>query len=769
MHATSRILNALAEAPGREQSLRHLEVLPARVADEVAWPSWVAPAVVDCFGAWGVAKPWRHQAEVATAAHQGKHVVLATGTASGKSLAYLLPSLTAIDQQRGPKGQRGSTTLYLAPTKALAHDQANRLRELALPGLRFSTHDGDSPPEQRDWTREHADYILTNPDMLHFSMLPRHERWAAFYKKIDYVVIDEMHHYRGLFGAHVANVIRRLRRVCAHYGRHPRFIFTSATLAEPAAAASRLAAVEAIAITEDGSPHGETTLAFWQPGTFADPSGKTVTRPPQREVTDIFCALVSADVATLAFAGSRRAAETIASSARRRLSEQDPRLADRVASYRGGYLPEERRALEADLREGRLVGMAATQALELGIDIKGLDAVVMTGFPGTRAAFWQQVGRAGRDGGDALAVLVAREDQLDQYLVEHPEFLLEQPVESFVFDPANPQVLGPHLCAAAAEIPLTEDGEQSPEIFGPTARAGVEALTEAGLLRRRPRGWFWTERYRAVDLADLRSTGGGRVSLVEEGTGRVIGTVEAHAAPSTAHTGAVYLHQGEIWTVRDLDLEAGVAEVQKSDPGHTTNARSLSEVSIIEESVRSNLGQAALMFGTVEVSTQVISYLAKSTETGAVLAEIPLELPMQSHRTEAVWWILDKATVARVPLADPAGAAHAAEHAAIGLLPVIATCDRWDIGGLSTVLHPQTGALTVFVYDGRAGGAGIARSGFEHARRWLSVTRQRILECGCTQGCPACVQSPKCGNQNHPLDKAGAVTLLDLLVTDQPV
>jgi DEAD/DEAH box helicase domain-containing protein len=722
--------------------------------------------VVSRFLASGVSRPWQHQVSAADAAHDGSHVVLATGTASGKSLAYLLPALTAITSQRGAKGQRGSTALYLAPTKALAHDQANRLRELAVPDLRFSTHDGDSPTEQREWTREHAEYVLTNPDMLHFSLLPSHERWASFFKRLDYVVVDEMHHYRGLFGAHVANVLRRLRRVCAHHGSSPTFIFTSATIAEPAEAASRLAGVDAVEVTTDGSPHGRTTLAFWEPGTFVDDKGKEARRPPHREVADLFCSFVAAEIPTLAFAGSRRASEAIAQSARGRLGEMSPHLAHRVASYRGGYLPEERRALEADLRSGRLVGMAATQALELGIDINGLDAIVMTGFPGTRAAFWQQVGRAGRDGRDALAVLVAREDQLDQYLLEHPEFLLGQPVESFTFDPSNPQVLGPHLCAAAAEVPLTDDGPLSPDLFGPTARDAVAALTEAGMLRRRPRGWFWTERYRAVDLADLRSSGGRRVSLIEDGTGRVIGTVEAHAAPATAHTGAVYLHQGDVWTVADLDLDAGVAEVRPGDPGYITNARSLSDVTILEETSRTTLGHADLMFGTIEYSSQVVSYLAKSTETGQVLAETLLDMPVQTHRTEAVWWTLPEDVIARsaAQLGDQAGAAHAAEHAAIGLLPLIATCDRWDIGGLSTLLHPQTGTLTVFIYDGRAGGAGIARSGFENARRWLTVTRERIADCLCALGCPACVQSPKCGNQNHPLDKAGAIALLDLLI-----
>lgn len=757
-------LTSLAQSLGRADSLRHVEVLPGRDADVAPWPEWSAPAVRNAFAADGVSELWRHQAEAASLVHQGSHVVLATGTASGKSLAYLLPALTAIENARGPQGQRGSTTLYLAPTKALAHDQDQRLRALAIPGLRHSTHDGDASPEQRSWTRDHAEYMLTNPDMLHFSLLPQHERWASFFKKLDYVVVDEMHHYRGLFGAHVANVLRRVRRVAQHYGREPRFIFTSATIADPAEAAFRLAGVTAAAVTVDGSPHGATTLAFWQPGTFIDDGGREVARPAPREAADLFTAFVSSGVPTLAFAGSRRASESIAARARARLSETDPRLAHRVAAYRGGYLPEERRALEADLRSGQLVGLAATQALELGIDISGLDAVVMTGFPGTRAAFWQQVGRAGRDGRDATAVLVAREDQLDQYLMDHPRFLLDQPVEVTVFNPANPHVLGPHLCAAAAEVPLTE-ADFVEDLFGATAATAVDALTNAGLLRRRPRGWFWAERYRAADLADLRSTGGRAVSLIEVGTARVIGTIEAHSAPATAHEGAVYLHQGEVWTVTDLDLEAAVAQVRPRDPGYTTHARSVSEVTIIEEVEQRRLGHGTLTFGTIDVSSQVVSYLARSTDSGTVLGETPLDLPVQQHRTEAAWWTLPSALVPTLG-EDAAGAAHAAEHAAIGLLPLVATCDRWDIGGLSTLRHSETGTLTVFIYDGRAGGAGIARCGFENIQRWLTMTLERLTQCTCEHGCPACVQSPKCGNQNHPLDKAGAVSLLELLLDD---
>jgi DEAD/DEAH box helicase domain-containing protein len=434
-----------------------------------------------------------------------------------------------------------------------------------------------------------------------------------------------------------------------------------------------------------------------------------------------------------------------------------------VAPYRGGYLPEERRALEQALRSGRLVGLAATNALELGIDVSGLDAVLLAGFPGTRAALWQQVGRAGRGGQDALGVMVARDDPLDTYLVTHPEALLGRPVEASVFDPGNHYVLGPHLCAAAEEAPLTE---ADLPLFGPDARAAVDGLTDAGLLRRRSSRWFWTDRRRASDLADIRSAGGRAVSLVEDATGRVVGTVDASSAHGTAHEGAVYVHLGETWLVRSLDLDEHVAVIERADPDYSTSAREVTDIRILGEREHQRWGPCRLSVGEVEVAHQVVSYLKRRVPSGEVISEEPLDLPERTLRTTAVWWTVPAATLddAGLATADLPGAAHAAEHAAIGLLPLFATCDRWDIGGVSTALHADTGQLTVFVYDGHPGGAGFAERGYATAREWLTATREAIDGCACTEGCPSCVQSPKCGNQNHPLDKRAAVELLDLLL-----
>jgi DEAD/DEAH box helicase domain-containing protein len=754
----------LAAGRGGEDSLRHVRILPSRDARTAAWPVWAHPEVVRALQMRGVDDLWCHQAVGAEAAHEGRHVVLSTGTASGKSLAYQLPALTRILDRRGPRGERGSSTLYVSPTKALAQDQLAGLTALGL-DVRIATHDGDSTCEERDWTREHGEYVLTNPDMLHRSLLPRHDRWAGLFGTLDLVVVDECHHYRGVFGAHVAQVLRRLRRVCAAHGSSPTFVLASATVGNPAEHASRLTGLDVMSVREDASPRGEVTVALWEPRftSYAGENGAPVRRAASSETADLLADLVAGGVRTLAFVRSRRGAEQVAATAADLLAEVDPSLPERVASYRGGYLPEERREIEQALRDGHLLGLAATNALELGIDVSGLDAVLVAGFPGTRAAWWQQAGRAGRNAGDALAVLVARDDPLDTYLVNHPEALLDQAIEATVFDPDNPYVLRPHLCAAAQEVPLRDDGL---ELFGPTARRLVDELTATGRLRRRPQGWYWTHPEPASALTDIRSGSGRPISLVESGTGRVVGTVDSSSAHATAHAGAVYVHRGETWLVDSLDLDDHVAVIDRTDVTYSTTARELTDIAIDVEHDHRSWGSARVSFGTVQVSHQVVSYLRRRQPSGDVIDEVPLDLPVQTLTTQAVWWTLPDDTLADAGLAraDLPGSAHAAEHCSIGLLPLFATCDRWDIGGVSTALHADTGRLTVFVYDGHPGGSGISARGFETAAAWLAATRETILSCECPDGCPSCVQSPKCGNQNHPLDKEGAVRLLGVLL-----
>lgn len=437
-------------------------------------------------------------------------------------------------------------------------------------------------------------------------------------------------------------------------------------------------------------------------------------------------------------------------------------MARAVAAYRGGYLPDERRQLESALRDGQLRGLATTNALELGIDINGLDAVVLAGFPGSRAAMWQQFGRAGRSGEAALAMLVARDDPLDTYLVNHPETLLGHPVETSVFDPGNPHVLAPHLCAAAAEIPLTTADF---DVFGASTPEILSSLEEAKLLRRRPKGWFWTDPRRASDLADIRSSGGHPIQLVELSSGTVLGTIDEASAPAMVHSGATYMHQGKDYLVDALDLDDGVAFLHRDEPAYFTTSREINEIAILHTKRQRTWGPATLHFGEVEVSAQVVSYLRRKHGSGQVIGEYPLDLPTRSLQTTAVWWTIPDNTLAAAGLGDTdlPGAAHAAEHASIGILPLFATCSRWDIGGVSTANHADTGQLTVFVHDGYPGGAGFAERGFTVAEEWLTSTREAIAACQCAEGCPSCVQSPKCGNQNHPLDKSGALSLLNLL------
>jgi DEAD/DEAH box helicase domain-containing protein len=686
--------------------------------------------------------------------------VLATGTASGKSLAYLLPALTAALHDEG-------TTLYLAPTKALAGDQLRAISALGLGDVRVSTFDGDTPLEERDWARRHADIVLTNPDMAHHSILPGHVRWSSFLKRLRFVVIDECHGYRGVFGSHVAQVMRRLLRITAHYGADPVFILASATVADPGTTARALLNREVVEVTQDDSPRGAIDMVLWEPplselqGEHEAPVRRTATA----EAADLLADLVADGIRTLAFVRSRRGAESVALGARRALLESVPELADRVAAYRAGYLPEDRRALEKSLHDGEILGMASTNALELGVDVSGLDAVLITGWPGTRASLWQQAGRAGRSGGDAMAVLIARDDPLDTYLVHHPAAVFGQPVEAAVLDPDNPYVVMPHLAAAAAELPLTDDDVAA---FGPAASAAIDALVADGLLRRRPTGWFWTRRERASSLAELRGTGGPPVQICEVETGRLLGTVDAGASHSAVHDGAVYLHQGETYVVRSLDLDESIALVDPATPDWTTSARDITDIRIVSRSQSAAHGSVELSLGTVDVSQQVVSFLRRRLGSGEVLGEEPLDLPVRQLRTVSAWWTVtdDLLSRAGIDAASLPGAAHAAEHASIGLLPLVATCDRWDVGGVSTALHPDTGLPTVFVYDGHAGGAGFAERAYARAERWLTATRDAIASCECASGCPSCVQSPKCGNGNEPLDKFAALRLLSAVISE---
>lgn len=752
----------LAGVPHGESPLRHVRELPERPAVGVPWPSWVPDALVTAFDSGGVERPWTHQVEAATHAWEGRHVVISTGTASGKSLAYQLPVLTALS------AERRSTALYLSPTKALGADQLRAVEALSVDGVRPAAFDGDTPMPERDWARAHARWLFTNPDMLHRGILPAHARWATFFRRLAYVVVDECHGYRGVFGSHVALLLRRLRRVAAKYGADPVFVLASATVSDPAASASRLAGVPCVAVTEDASPQGARTVALWEPPLLPELSGENgapVRRSAGAETARIMTDLVVEGARTLAFIRSRRGAELTALSARHALAEVDPSLPSRVAAYRSGFLPEERRALEKSLADGTLLGVASTNALELGVDIAGLDAVVVAGYPGTLASFWQQAGRAGRAGDSALVVFVAQDNPLDTYLVHNPSAMLDKPVEATVIDPTNPYVLAPQLACAAMELPLTP--ACLADFGGAAARRVLDDLTRDSVLRRRPTGWFWTSRERPHASVDIRGSGGEQVAVVEADSARLLGTVDPGAAFTTVHPGAVYLHQGTSYVVDDLDLSTGMAMVHREDPEWSTSPREQIDISVLSVDEEASYDDGVTVsLGAVAVTSHVVGYLRK-LPSGQVLDQIPLDLPEQTLNTRAVWYTISDDLLAAADLTkhEIPGALHAAEHAAIGLLPLFATCDRWDIGGVSTALHPDTGEATVFVHDGHPGGAGFADRAHAALVPWLTATRDAIAACECPAGCPSCVQSPKCGNGNEPLNKQGAVNVLTTVLS----
>jgi DEAD/DEAH box helicase domain-containing protein len=745
-----------------EQPLRHVADLPARQGRPQAWPQWADPDVVRAFVDRGIEALWSHQLAAADLAHHGRHVVLSTGTASGKSLAYQLPILTALKEN--PRAR----ALYLSPTKALGHDQLRSAVALTeavatLAGVAPSSYDGDSPAEVRRFARERSRWIFSNPDMIHLSLLRNHARWAVFLRNLQFIVVDECHYYRGIFGSNVAMVLRRLLRLCTRYSSAPTVIFASATTAQPAATASELIGQTVAEVTDDGSPHGARTVALWEPALREDivgENGAPVRRSAGAEAARVMADLIAEGARTLTFVRSRRGAELTALGARARLEDIAPELAERVASYRAGYLAEDRRALERALAEGELRGMATTNALELGVDIAGLDAVVLAGFPGTVTSFWQQAGRSGRRGQSALIVLIARDDPLDTYLVHHPAALLDKPIERVVIDPANPYVLGPQLLCAASELPLTDA-----EVRAWNAEAVAEALVDDGLLRRRSAGYFPTPGVDPHPAVDIRGSSGGQIAILEADTGRLLGSAGASQASSSVHPGAVYLHQGESYVVDSLDFEDGVAFVHAEDPGYTTFARELTDIVVTGQGERKTYGPVTVGLVPVSVTNTVIGYLRRRLN-GEVIDFVELDMPTRTLDTAAVMCTITPEALQRnaIDLLRVPGALHAAEHAAIGLLPLVASCDRGDIGGVSTAVGPVQGLPTIFVYDGYPGGAGFADRGFRKIDTWWAATAAAIEACECPVGCPSCVQSPKCGSGNDPLDKQGAVQVLRLVL-----
>ncbi|HEX2345810.1 MAG TPA: DEAD/DEAH box helicase [Gaiellaceae bacterium] len=729
------------------QEIAYAGTEPALEARTEPLPDDLDPRVASALVATGVTSLFRHQAETWEAARRGENVVVTTGTASGKSLAFNLPVLDAI--ARDPK----TRALYLYPTKALSQDQARALAEVRLKGLKPAIYDGDTPGERRWQIRKWSNVVLTNPDMLHVGILPHHDRWGDVLANLRYVVVDEAHVYRGVFGSHVANVLRRLRRLARIYDAEPQFLLASATIANARELAQALTGERATVIDRDTSSRADRDVVIWNPPLLDPELGLRAS--PLGDAARLLAQLTSRGLRTICFAKSRKAAELIHRFTAERV---DVATAARLAPYRAGYTPEQRRDIERRLVEGDLLGVTATDALELGIDIGLLDCAISVGFPGTIASLRQQWGRAGRrDRG--LAILVASEDALDQFFAREPDALLSRRVEAAILDHANSRILDPHVLAAAFEAPLDE---------GDAATLGAEALRRAAELpelERTPAGFVWKGRDYPAARISLRSGDADAFTVVDAETGSLLGLVERDRAYSTVHEGAVYLHLGEQYLVETLDLDERIALVAPASVDWYTQVKKETETTIERaERVERRLG-VELHFGRVSVTEQVVGFARKAVRDSATIDVTPMLMPETTFETEAIWFCPESEHLEGLgEMPRLLGTLHAAEHTLIALLPLWAMCDRWDIGGLSTNVHYQTGRPTIFVYDGHAGGVGITERGFDRFRDWVDDTARLLLRCPCAAGCPSCVQSPKCGNLNEPLDKAGALTLLERML-----
>ncbi len=734
---------ALGEAPSYHEWLKSLELYEGQIAAFSYFPARAKGETVHYEGRFATiletlhVTPYRHQAEALTLLEAGHNLVVATPTASGKSLSYQVPTLHAL--------QRGGAALYLFPTKALAHDQLEKLATLAEPfdlAHLVAGYDGDTPTAKRAPIRDGASCLFTNPDMLHYGILPFHEKWARFLGRLHLLVVDELHSYRGVLGTHVANVLRRLLRLARHYGATPQIIAASATVANPAEHARNLTGCEFSAVREDYGPRAARELVFWQPPLLSDESRR---RSPNTEAALLAARFVRAGLKSIFFCNSRKSAELLKRYAGGYL---DPDEAGLLQSYRAGYTPEDRRALEQGFKMGDIRVLTATSALELGVDVGGVDAVVLVGYPGSLTALWQRAGRAGRGDTRALTLLIAGNDPLDEYYLGHPDLVTEGKVERAVADAFNTELHPLHVACAAAEKPV-------PEAEGYVAE-WLEPQPSSKLVKR-DHTWHYYGRYPQRHVA-LRGTGGKRVVL-KDGFGQTVGVSDFATALRELHRGAVYLHAGETYLVADLDLEKGVAVLLPHFGDYYTQTRSVTDIEVLEP----GFGVYGVEVGRVRVSAEVSSYVKKRYYSEAILDEIPLDLPQTAYATQALWFNVREVAKA-VPAADLPSAMHALEHTLIGLLPAFVLCERADVGGVSYPVYPATGEPTVFIYDGYPGGVGYARAGATLFPEWLGAARDLLRDCACKTGCPRCVLSPKCGNGNQHLDKQMALRLAEALL-----
>jgi len=756
----SAFLQYLTTLPGYSDQIAHVEHIPPRKAIAGKLDRALPDSLHERLSERGFLPLYRHQAEAINHARRGQHVMVATSSASGKTLCYNIPVLEAL--LTIPE----SRALYLFPTKALAQDQLRSLRELCYPDLAtatdFSTYDGDTPPIERADIRKEARVVLTNPDMLHIGIMPNHQQWSRLLRNLRYVVVDEAHVYRGVFGSHLASILRRLRRLCRLYGSEPQFICSSATVANPGEHAEKLAGLPFNVVDNDGSPHGGKEFVFWNPPIID--IARSTRRSANTEATNLFTELLGQGIRSLTFARTRRLTEIIYVYSRNRLTAADPELAGRIKPYRAGYLPAERRQIEQELFSGQLLGVVATTALELGIDIGGLDATVLTGYPGSIASTWQQAGRSGRGKESSLSFLIGLDNPLDQYFMRHPEFFFQKNYENALVNPDNPYITRAHLLCAAWESPLSSQDEV---FFGPALNRETAELEKRGVLRQRRNKWYLTPAVAHPSRSiNIRSASGENYSIFDASSDSLLETVDENTAFFEIYPGAIYLHQGESYLITELSPATRTAYASPTDVDYYTQGKELTDLHIVKVRREKRTRKAMVYLGEVEVTTSLVGFRKKAQYTDEVIGEEPLDLPPQHFPTVALWFDIPAKAIDQIEQdhLDSAGGLHAAEHAAIGILPLFALCDRNDIGGVSTLLHPDTGRTQIFIYDAHPGGIGIAEKGYELITQLWDATLKAITECPCLDGCPSCIQSPKCGNNNKPLDKEAARVLLEELL-----
>ncbi len=755
----SSFVDHLSNLAEYQDQIAHLQQLPAKTAGYAELGQPLHPHLERALQQAGMLPLYKHQAAAVEMARSGKNVIIATPAASGKSLCYNVPVLQSL------LDGKLSRALYMFPTKALAQDQLRNLSNLAslLPiKTKMATYDGDTPQHERAGIRRRAQIIITNPDMLHLGMLPNHSAWTTFLRHLKYVIVDEAHIYRGIFGANVGNVMRRLRRLLDLYRADPCFICSSATIANPKAHAETLTGLPFEMIDEDGSPHGRKQFILWNPPVID--ITKSRRRSANSESAFLLAELVRKQIRTITFARTRKLTELIYTYARQQLEGSG--LHDLIRPYRAGYLAKDRRRIEQELFQGQLMGVVATTALELGIDIGDLDAAVLTGYPGSISGTWQQAGRSGRRAEESLSFLIGLDNPLDQYIMRHPDVLFSRRFENALTDPFNRYILKAHLLCAAWESPLSERDAGYWDDNAAFNQIKDELKHENLLIGQTSRLFPAPSIAYPAETVNIRSSSSSHFAIVDITEGnRLLETIESSQALSQAHPGAIYLHQGKSYLVTKLDLISRMAHVEAAEVPYYTQAREVSDLQVLNAFQTKRTPFAYCHLGEVEVTSMVLGFKRKMQFTEEVINEEALEMPSQSFRTVALWFDIPVSAFDRVSemKLDLAGGLHAAEHAAIAMLPLFALCDRNDIGGVSTLLHSDTGRAQVFIYDAYPGGTGIAEKGFELIQQLWRATLQAVAECPCEDGCPSCIQSPKCGNNNHPLDKVAAKVILEEL------